>query len=288
MPTKFLFFIGAAVVLGMIHSIEPGHGKTVIAAYLIGTEGKVRDALFLGLIVTFSHTFIVILIAIIALLASSFLVTETISEILHVVSGLLIIAVGIWMFSKRNEWHTHSHKHIKIGKPEKISTMRLPGSCCITDGGGKPGENCCINRKTKEDHRHEHYHEEDHDYEEHMHVLGEEKEDFARIGDKRSLFSLGVSGGIVPCPAAIAILLVAVSSSKFLEGLFVILVFSIGLATALIFIGIVACKASSKLRKWCITDNATRLIKLRMISSLIVITLGIYFVISGLLLHTGH
>ena len=287
MLTKLLFFIGAAAVLGMIHALEPGHGKTVIAAYLIGTQGKIRDALFLGLIVTFSHTFSVILLAIIALLASSFLVTETISEILHVVSGLLIIVVGIWMFSKRKEWHTHPHKHIKIRKTETTSSMRLPVSCCITDGG-EPEENCCINRKTNEDHWHEHYHEEDHDHEEHMHFHEGEEEDFARIVDKGSLFSLGVSGGIVPCPAAIALLLVAVSSSKFLEGLFVILAFSLGLATALIFIGIVACKASSKLRKWRVTDNAPRLIKLRMLSSLIVITLGIYFVISGLLFHTGH
>ncbi|RJQ53929.1 MAG: nickel/cobalt efflux protein RcnA, partial [Desulfobacteraceae bacterium] len=110
--TQNLMLYFGAVMLGALHAFEPGHGKTLIAAYMIGTRGRAVDGMLLGLIVTFTHTFSVILLGIVArLLSTSYSETE-LHAWLGLFSAILILIVGIWMLKQRlgrNSGHLHFH-----------------------------------------------------------------------------------------------------------------------------------------------------------------------------------
>ena len=89
--------LALALFLGAAHGLEPGHGKTIVAAYLVGARGTVSNALFLGGIVTLTHTFSVILLGLVALFASQYVLPEQIFPYLGTASGLLIMGLGTWL-----------------------------------------------------------------------------------------------------------------------------------------------------------------------------------------------
>ena len=108
-------------MLGGLHALTPGHGKTLVAAYLVGSRGTVRHAVALGAIVTFTHTASVIVIGLLALFASQFIVPDVLVPILEVLSGLLVVVMGarlIWQrwlaFRDRSSAHDHAHAHVSI------------------------------------------------------------------------------------------------------------------------------------------------------------------------------
>ena len=194
----------AAVVamgLGALHALEPGHGKTVVAAYLVGSRGTAWHAMVLGLTVTLSHTAGVYLLGGLTLYASRYVVPERLYPWLAVISGLMIAGIGLVLFWRRysGAGHAHSHGH---------------------DHAHLPGE--------FRDHAHDHDHGTHHH---HVHPTT------SRVS-LRDLIALGVSGGIVPCPAALVVLLSAFSMRRTGFGLFLIVAFSVGLAAVLIAIGL--------------------------------------------------
>lgn len=200
------FFLGAA------HGLEPGHGKTIVAAYLVGTRGTIGNALFLGGVVTLTHTMSIILLGLVALFASQYILPEQIFPYLGTASGLLIIGLGTWLLvgHLRGRGHGHSHSH--------------------------------------EAHHHEHGHShEEHHHEHHEHAHGEHGHGHSHeIPNKvtlGSLLTLGISGGIVPCPGALVILLLATALHRIAFGLVLLVAFSVGLAAILIAIGILIVKA---------------------------------------------
>ena len=193
----------AAVVamgLGALHALEPGHGKTVVAAYLVGSRGTAWHAVVLGLTVTVAHTAGVYLLGGLTLYASRYVVPERVYPWLAVVSGLMIAALGLVLLRQRYSGagpaHSHDHTHL-------------------------PGE------------FHEHVHDRVHT---HSDLTG------SRVS-LRQLITLGVSGGIVPCPAALVVLLSAFSMRRTGFGLFLIVAFSVGLAAVLIAIGLLVVRA---------------------------------------------
>ena len=105
-------------VLGGLHALTPGHGKAIVAAYLVGSKGRVIDAVFLGLVVTFTHTFSVIALGVIMLVAQEF-APEDIVPWLSLFSGILIVGIGAWLLTKNMKQyysggaqsHGHSHDH---------------------------------------------------------------------------------------------------------------------------------------------------------------------------------
>jgi ABC-type nickel/cobalt efflux system permease component RcnA len=113
--TPWMMFLGlaAAFALGAAHALTPGHGKTIVAAYLVGSRGTLKHAAFLGLMVTFTHTITVFALGLATLFLFRFVMPEKIAQILGVISGLSIVAVGLWMVRKRlaAAKHTHHHHH---------------------------------------------------------------------------------------------------------------------------------------------------------------------------------
>jgi len=187
-----------AAVLGAFHALEPGHGKTVVAAYLVGSRGTARHALILGLVVTASHTAGVYLLGGVTFYASRHVVPEKLYPWLSLASGLTIAVLGLALFLRRfggaGGHHDH-HDHHHHG----------PHAHAHSHEGG--------------DHHHDHDHA-------HQPI------------SLRALVALGVSGGIIPCPAALVVLLTALSLHRVGFGLVLIVAFSVGLAAVLVAIGI--------------------------------------------------
>lgn len=234
-------------VLGGLHALTPGHGKAVVAAYLVGSKGRIIDAIFLGLVVTFTHTFSVISIGIILLFAKERIAQEDIVLWLSLVSGLLIVGIGGWLLAKNMKQYysgkTHSHGH---------------------------------------DHPHDHTHDHTHDHgHTHSHGLGHSH---SHVPKERtgfwSLLSLGISGGIVPCVDALIGLLFAISLNKLTWGVIILCAFSLGLAAVLVAIGILMVMAKPVIERF--TGRGIWLQRLPIISATVVIVLGAVLVFKAL------
>jgi ABC-type nickel/cobalt efflux system permease component RcnA len=209
-----------AAGLGAFHALEPGHGKTVVAAYLVGARGTARHAVVLGLVVTASHTVGVYLLGGVTLYASRYVVPERLYPWLGAISGLTIAALGLGLFVERlarairaRDPHRGAHDHPTAHGHEAHSH----GDHAHDHDHGHGG------------HHHDHHHH-------HHHVPDGPV-------SLRALFALGVTGGIVPCPAALVVLLSAVALRRVGLGLGLIVAFSAGLAAALIGIGLLVVYA---------------------------------------------
>ena len=190
------FAIFAAVFsagLGALHALEPGHGKTIVAAYLVGTKGTARHALLLGLIVTASHTAAVYLLGALTLYAQQYILPDRVYPFLGVLSGIIVAATGLYLLLQRIAGPEFAHSHGE--GPDAHS--QLPNVASLAPN---------------------------------------------KLG-LRNLTLLGITGGMVPCPAALVVLLSAVSLHRAGLGLFLILAFSLGLAAVLIAMGLAAVYA---------------------------------------------
>jgi ABC-type nickel/cobalt efflux system permease component RcnA len=229
--TDFMFMAMAALiaaVLGGFHALEPGHGKTLVAAYLVGSHGKARHAVLLGAIVTASHTISVYALGIITLYASQWILPERLYPWLGIGSGLLVAGLGFTLFIRRylaTEPHSadgHHHDHAQAAQPHRHTWW-----------GGQVRE---VDTHSDSDLiAHEHSHGEGHDHSHGgEHVMPRATRELSLSG----LFALGITGGIVPCPAALVVLLGALAFHRVAFGLFLIVAFSAGLATVLISLGL--------------------------------------------------
>lgn len=225
-PGIMLLGLLIAFVFGSFHALSPGHGKTMVAAYLVGTRGTARHAALLGVIVTVTHTLGVFALGLVTLFASKYVVPEKLYPILSVVSGLAVFGVGVWLLTSRlrgvADDHGHSHDHSHTHDHEHLHTH---------DHAHGPDE---IHL-----HAAEHAHTHDHDGG-HSHGFGHHHHHHVPDGPitARSLLALGISGGIVPCPSALVVLLSAVALHRIAYGMALITAFSIGLASVLIVIGL--------------------------------------------------
>ena len=105
-------FIPSAILLGALHGLEPGHSKTMMAAFIIAIRGTVMQAVLLGLAATISHTAIVWAIALAGLRLGASWNTEATEPYLQLVSAVLIIGVAVWMFWRTwREQQAHTHHH---------------------------------------------------------------------------------------------------------------------------------------------------------------------------------
>lgn len=232
-------------VLGGLHALTPGHGKAVVAAYLVGSRGRIIDAVLLGLVVTFTHTISVITLGVILLLAKDRFVHEDIVLWLSMISGILIVGIGGWLLVrniknyKTGGRHNHGHDHSHGGSHEH---------------GHNPS--------------HDHTHGKPHSHgpgHSHSHVPPE------RTGFL-GLITLGISGGIVPCVDALLGLLFAISLNKLTWGVIILCAFSLGLAAVLVAIGILMVMAKPIISRF--TGEGIWLKRMPIISATVVIILG--------------
>ncbi len=246
---SFLFYIAAlfiALALGALHALTPGHGKTVVAAYLVGSRGTSLHAIALGAVVTLTHTGSVFLMGVITLAASQYILPTAIIPFLEILSGVLILGLGFYLLWQRVQvWRKPKQTKNKISlKPVSVN-KKTSGAIKIQ----KPSPTL--------------HHHGDGKYHSH---------DVPETITWRSLIALGVSGGLVPCPDAIAILLVAVAINRIFLGLTLIISFSFGLAIVLITIGLLMVNSRRIFDRIGFLDRFAT--SLPVVSAVIVLCLG--------------
>ena len=264
--------LALSLFLGAAHGLEPGHGKTIVAAYLVGARGTVGNALFLGGVVTLTHTFSVILLGLVALFASQYVLPEQIFPYLGTASGLLIIGLGTWLLvnhlrgrgpgfghSHGEHHHGHSHTHEEEHHHDHSHSYEEHHH-----------EHPHGEHHHGHDHTHEeeHHHDHSHSYEEH-HGHSHEIPNKVTLG---SLLTLGISGGIVPCPGALVILLLAVALHRIAFGLLLLVAFSVGLAAILIAIGVLIVKARPLVERF--SGDGRWIQRLPIASAVVIIVVG--------------
>ena len=206
--------LAAAVFWGAAHALSPGHGKTIVTAYLVGQRGTPRHAALLGLIVTATHTVGVFGLGIVTLLLSRFVVPDRLYPWLNLTTGLLVVGIGASVLASRVR---HRRVHAHVGP-------------------------------------HQHHHD-------HPAIT------------RRSLVAVGVSGGLLPCPSALVVLLAAVSLHRIAFGLLLIVAFSAGLAMSITGIGMVAVVAKRAFRR--LSLDGRLLVALPAVSAFVIVVAGV-------------
>jgi len=244
----FWVLFSAALIaagLGALHALEPGHGKTLVAAYLVGSRGTARHAVLLGIVVTAAHTAGVYLVGAATLFASRYIVPEQLYPWLGAISGLSVAGLGIFIFLRHWIGETGDHSHAPGEQHShwflSVFKQSAPGMAAANAKAGSAGS------KTTE-----------------------------RPLSLRELCLLGITGGIVPCPAALVVLLSAFSLHRIGFGLFLITAFSFGLAAVLVIVGLTMVYAkramSSRVRAG---NNALRYLPFLSSAFMVVVGLGI-------------
>jgi nickel/cobalt transporter (NicO) family protein len=213
--------LAAAFFWGMAHALSPGHGKTIVAAYLVGRRGTPWHAAALGLIVTVTHTIGVFALGLVTLALSQFIVPEQLYPWLNLISGVLVVAIGGAVFRSRFR-HRRAHAH-----------------------------------------RHDHHHGHEHD-----------------APGRGSLVAVGISGGLLPCPSALVVLLAAISLHRVPFGMLLIVAFSAGLALSITGIGLVAVFAKRIFRRASFEGRVVRLLPAA--SALAILVAGLAMTASAL------
>jgi len=262
--THVWLFLPSAMLLGALHGLEPGHSKTMMAAFIVAVRGTVFQACLLGLSAAFSHTLIIWVLAGFALYFGQHFNVESTEPYFQVGSGAIVLATAAWMFwgtwqqMKTTSAHSHDHGH-------------------------------------DHDHaHHEHVHEhpsahpelalldvgEYQDAHERAHALEIEQRFAHREVTTGQIVLFGLSGGLLPCPAAFSILVLCLQLKKYAFGFALVLCFSMGLAITLVTVGVAAAwSAQHAARRMKGFSNWAR--RAPYLSSGVLTILGLYLIFAG-------
>jgi nickel/cobalt exporter len=238
-----LVLLLSAFAWGALHALSPGHGKAMVAAYLVGTRGTARHAVALGGIVTATHTIGVFALGAVALGLSQYILPETLYPWLNLVSGALVLVVGAGVLRSRLRWararreaaghgHHHSHDHAH------------DHALVHSHGGGKP----------------------------HSHALPE-------TFSTRGLVAMGASAGLIPCPSALVVLLGAVAQGEIALGMLLIVAFSAGLAATLTVLGLAVVSAGRVLDRMPVPGRVAA--ALPTVSALLIVGVGLVLTVQA-------
>lgn len=369
-------FIPSAILLGALHGLEPGHSKTMMAAFIVAIRGTVFQAVLLGIAATISHTAVVWGIAFAGLYLWRGIDAEIVEPYFQLASAAIIIAIALWMLwrtfedqrlAKAASGHSHgSHHHshdrghddsgehphhgyedemrridtghgvvtveiFEHGVPPvwrmrterghawkaadvRIVTERPDGSRQVftfADRGdylesvadipephefmarlslGHGGHSHDYDLSFVEGEGHSHMHEELRGLEvatdgyQDAHELAHANDIRRRFADRKvttwQIVLFGLTGGLIPCPAAITVLLLCLQLKEFTLGFVLVLCFSIGLAITLVTVGaIAALSVRHATKRWSWFSTAAR--RAPYVSSLLIIAVGIYIGIHG-------
>ncbi|MEH1798946.1 MAG: sulfite exporter TauE/SafE family protein [Nostoc sp.] len=243
-----LIALAIAFLWGGLHALSPGHGKTIVGAYLVGSRSNAQHALFLGLIMTITHTAGIFALGLVTLGTSQFILTEQLYPWLSVVSGVLVTVIGLNLFISRLQGTqvSHSHEHVHC-------------------------------HQHSHDLHHHHHHDHNH---EHSHLPPHGDVSSMKWS---SLLALGISGGLLPCPSALVVLLSAIAMGRIGFGLALVSAFSLGLAAVLTGIGLMLVYAKNRFEH--LPLQIPRIKMLPVASALCITLIGLGITSQALLAH---
>jgi nickel/cobalt exporter len=264
-----LFYLASSFWAGAVHAATPGHGKTISAAYIVGARGRPVDAVILGIFVTLSHTSGILLVGLLVSLGSAWLVPQRIEAYLALAMGMLVVVLGGWIL-----WTQRHLLGLALGAPAAGHDHRHDAHVHLHHHDHHAHEHAAAH-----DHGHHHAHEHGHGQEPawhshgwgtyHAHRLDLVSENRPKLG---VLLALGIAGGMLPDPTALAILLASISSGRLMLGLATVLVFSIGFASALVLVGVIAAQIGQRVLAWL---DSVWALRLQLATTLLIIGMGI-------------
>ena len=242
--SSILLALGISFVWGAMHALTPGHGKTIVGAYLVGSRGTIKHAVYLGLTTTITHTLGVFLLGLITLFAARYIVPEALYPWMTLLSGLSVVAIGASLFIQR---FRASGLRSEIAKLSPIHSKLQPALVHSTgmQVSGAPKHRNVLTQRSLVATTHAHSHNHNHAYHGHQHGHGPDQHSHLPPEEIswRNLLALGISGGLIPCPSALVVMLGAIALNRIGFGFVLVLVFSLGLAGALTAIGILFISA---------------------------------------------
>ena len=267
-------FIPSAILLGALHGLEPGHSKTMMAAFIVAVRGTLKQAVLLGLAATVSHTAVVWLVAMAGLWFGRGWNAQTSEPWFQLISGILIVLIACWMLRRtwlesrthqRDRDHNHNHNH---------------------------------DHNHDHDHDHDHHHAHHHPHQHHPHAYplvataewqdahqrAHAEEINRRFNGQRvttgQIVLFGLTGGLIPCPASITVLLICLQLKKVSLGATLVLSFSVGLALTLVASGAIAALSLKHVaNRWPGLNDLSR--KAPWISGALIIVVGCYMLLHG-------
>lgn len=280
-----LFYMASSFWAGAVHAATPGHGKTIAAAYIVGARGRPIDAVILGIFVTLSHTSGIVLVGVLASLGSAWLVPQRIEAYLALGMGALVVGLGLWML-----WTQRDLLALVMGEPPPpVPSRTAPVAAAHPEPGHDADEGCAPvhdhpHAHGSRDHRHAEPHAHDHVQDEagwhshgwgtyHAHRLDLVTEDRPKLG---VLLALGIAGGVLPDPTALAVLLAALSTGKVLMGLASVVVFSLGFAAMLVLVGVLAAQVGRKILDWL---SSIWILRVQIATTLLILGMGLVLTI---------
>ena len=241
-------FFPMAIFLGALHGLEPGHSKTMMTAFIIGIRGTVAQAFLLGITATISHTAVIWMLAFIGLHYSSSFNVEKVEPYFQSVIGIIVVGIACWILYKARQIENESHHH-------------------------------------EHDPHEEHHHDEENlnfgDAHERAHAAEVEKQLMNKKVTTGQIILFGLTGGLMPCPTAFALLLVCLQLKKVALGFCLVLGFSIGLAVTLVSVGVLAAISVRHVSKRFKGFGALAR-KAPYLSSMVLILIGLLIAIQGL------
>ncbi len=264
------FFIPSAILLGALHGLEPGHSKTMMAAFIIAIKGTVKQAVMLGLAATLSHTLVVWLIALGGMYLSHKFTAQAVEPWLQMASATIIFATAVWMFLRtwqgERGWHA-AHHHTRaqpasrlVLQPAQAARMRTQPTILS------------LRKVTPE--------EEYQDAHERAHARDIERRFRGGEATNLQILLFGLTGGLIPCPAAITILLICVQLKAITLGATLVVSFSLGLALTLVAVGVgAAVSVQQAAKRWSGFTTLAR--KAPYFSSALIALVGVYMGVHG-------
>lgn len=304
-----LLAILLALALGAGHAFLPGHGKTIMAAYLVGRQGRLRDVVLVGATVTVTHTAGVLVLGLIISITAAFSTTAA-EQDLGILSGLIIAAVGLGLLVSAT---ARLRKHRQATVVDEVADLALvpaggthadvilashdaPGH--IHQHGHTHDHGDTHQHGHTHDHGHTHEHGTSHDEpHEHVHSGGHEHrhgfgsrshshqpgQGFSRGG----LIGLGVAGGLVPSPSALLVLLAAIALGRTTFGITLVLFYGLGMAGALTAAGLILVKLRNQFAR--LASGRRLSAANRLVFLMPILTAGLVLVVGiGLTLRAAH
>ncbi|WP_322749860.1 MULTISPECIES: nickel/cobalt transporter [unclassified Frankia] len=225
-PWALLALIATSALLGAFHALTPGHGKALLASYLVGSRSTPRQAVTLGAVVTVTHTSAVVVLGVLVLTAGRFIVPGVLVPSLEVTTGIVVLILGVRLVVRRLRHrgaHDHEHGptvHHQHAPPVLPSTLR-------------------------------------------------------------GIAAMGVSGGIIPCPEALSVLLLAIGLNRTVLGLTMVVAFSVGLAAVLVGLGLILVSARATLDRFRRPGSRPLIAWLPVLSAAVVTVLGLTMTFNG-------
>ncbi len=251
------FFIPSAILLGVLHGLEPGHSKTMMAAFIVAVRGTVVQAMLLGLAATVSHTLVVWTLALAGLYAADRFDVMASEGYFQIASGVIILGVAAWMVWRTwRDAHDHDHHH---DAHDHDHDHRHEGL----------------------DHDHDHHHHDDHaDAHMRAHARDIARRFAGRTATTPQIVLFGLTGGLIPCPAAITVLLLCLQLKQVALGATLVVCFSIGLALTLVSVGVIAALGMRHAaQRWSGFDGFMR--RAPYLSGVLIACVGVYVTLLG-------